>query len=136
VVRALLDRPQILAPIAVTSSGWARGSKAVGGAAGESRKALGVRLPELSPAWDGSADPTERGREQLTEFRRDAVEALSASRSRDRRVVVTRVAGSVEFPAGFTLSDLTLGILPPSWSRHGVARAGCGSGSVWFSSRP
>jgi len=44
--------------------------------------------------------------DELTEFRRDAVEALRQPLE-DGRVVVTRVAGSVEFPAGFTLVAAT-----------------------------
>ena len=40
--------------------------------------------------------------DELTEFRRDAIEALRQPLE-DGRVVVTRVAGSVEFPARFTL---------------------------------
>jgi magnesium chelatase family protein len=40
--------------------------------------------------------------DELTEFRRDAVEALRQPLE-DGRVVVTRAAGSVEFPARFTL---------------------------------
>jgi magnesium chelatase family protein len=40
--------------------------------------------------------------DELNEFRRDALEALRQPLE-DGRVVVTRVAGSVEFPAGFTL---------------------------------
>ncbi len=40
--------------------------------------------------------------DELTEFRRDAVEALRQPLE-DGRVVVTRVVGSVEFPARFTL---------------------------------
>ena len=44
--------------------------------------------------------------DELTEFRRDAVESLRQPLE-DGRVVVTRVAGSVEFPAGFTLVAAT-----------------------------
>ncbi len=44
--------------------------------------------------------------DELTEFRRDAVEALRQPLE-DGRVVVTRVAGAVEFPAGFTLVAAT-----------------------------
>jgi magnesium chelatase family protein len=40
--------------------------------------------------------------DELTEFRRDAIEALRQPLE-DGRVVVTRAAGSVEFPARFTL---------------------------------
>ena len=40
--------------------------------------------------------------DELTEFRRDAIEGLRQPLE-DGRVVVTRAAGSVEFPARFTL---------------------------------
>jgi hypothetical protein len=57
--------------------------------------------------------------------------------ARGRRVVVTRVAGSVEFPAGFTLSDVTLGILPHRGLDTGGGRGrAAGPGAVRFSSRP
>ena len=64
--------------------------------------------------------------DELNEFRRDAIEALRQPLE-DGRVVVTRVAGAVEFPARFTLvawSDSTKHRLSTenSVSDHGSPR--------------
>jgi magnesium chelatase family protein len=69
-----------------------------------------ISLPALLGGGSGLVRPGEVSMahhgvlflDELNEFRRDALEALRQPLE-DGRVVVTRVAGSVEFPAGFTL---------------------------------
>jgi predicted ATPase with chaperone activity len=57
--------------------------------------------------------------DELTEFRRDAIEAIRQPLE-DGRVVVTRIVGSVEFPARFTLvAALTLPLGASSRYGHG-----------------
>jgi magnesium chelatase family protein len=69
-----------------------------------------VSLPALLGGGSGYLRPGEASLahhgvlflDELTEFRRDAIEGLRQPLE-DGRVVVTRMAGSVEFPARFTL---------------------------------